>query len=156
MSIGDLVTDLESRMQTSGEVNQIIMIESVTTITSIYNFLLGLVIVTVGVIMPLVIILEILYIAYPVVRESTNNMLIKIEKRGRKLNVLGFALRDGIKAVELSNTRMIGEKSAMAIYLGLKIKSIMLAAIITVTVTTLGRNIITFVYNLVQSFVQNF
>ena len=151
MSIDQIVNELSRRSTSDSSVDYILLEEIMSIIQTIYPIILGFIATVILMIIPIVTTLEIIYICFPVIREFANDLLVKIEGKGKAQNVLGFVLRDARKAVTIANTRMVGEHSALWIYLKLKSKSLIIASLLIAAVLILATDIIDIIMNLVKS-----
>lgn len=156
MDIGQMTNEIIARVNSDGSVDYIQLEESMSVINTIYPFVLGFLIVVITLLIPIVVSLEIVYICFPVIREGADEILIRIEGKGKKTSVLGFALRDARKAVKIANTDMVGEQSALWIYLKLKSASLALAVVLIALVAVFGDKVISFIKDIVEPIVQNF
>ena len=134
MSIGDLVNNLENRMYSDGTVDHISIIEVTDMIQRVSSVILGVLAWLILIMLPIVIAIEIIYICFPIIREKTNEMILKLEQRGYKHNIPGFVLRDAIKAIKDAEEQMAkgngdltGTSSALWIYIKIKLPAIFFA-----------------------------
>lgn len=132
MEIQDLVGKLQDRIANDGSVDQIMMLEQTNIIERVASFTIGMLSLLIMIFVPIIVSLEIIYICFPICRDATEKIIVKIESRGKKGTAIGFILRDALEAVKQANTTMIGEKSALWIYLGIKCKSLMFLMFIIV------------------------
>ena len=156
MSINQVKGDIIQKVTSDGSIDYIQLEESMLTINTIYPFILGFLVVSIMILIPIVISLEIVYICFPIIREGVDELLIRIEGKGKKTSVLGFALRDARKAVTIANTGMVGEQSALWIYLKLKAASLALVVVLIALVVVFGDRVIDFIQSVVEPIVQNF
>lgn len=154
MSIEKLVAELEERLASNGDVNYLEMIQSSNLIQRIASFVIGALSLLIMITVPIIVSIEIIYICFPVIREKTDELIFKVEERGYARNVIGFTLRDAIEAVKEANTTMIGERSALWIYMKLKLKSIMFLMFIVVFVLRGSSSVINFVDSLFRGVIE--
>lgn len=126
MDIDEITGGLRERIDEGNKVNYLGLTEGLTIVTDIASLILGYLVVAIIILVPLIICAEIIYICFPIVRESVDELLVKVEGKGVPNRILGFCLRDAIKAVEESAIDGVGSRSALWIYLGLKCKSVMI------------------------------
>lgn len=125
MDIDAITEGLRERIDEGNKVDYLGLNEGLTTVTDIASLVLGYLIVIILILVPIITCAEIVYICFPVVREGIDELLVKVEGKGVPNRILGFCLRDAIKAVEESMVDGVGSKSALLIYLKLKCKSMM-------------------------------
>jgi hypothetical protein len=152
-SIASLVEELEKRIYSNGDVNYLFMIQSTNVIYSIASLVLGILSLLIVIIVPIVIALELMYICFPAVRAKADELIMKIEGSGHKNNLVQFTLRDAVEAVEEANTRMVGERSALWIYLQIKVKSVLFLMFIVALVVRGSASIIAFMDGLISNII---
>lgn len=150
MSIQDITNELEKRTTSDGTVDRIQLIQQVTDITRITGFLYSLLSSIILVVVPLIVSLEITYMCFPLLREGLERLSIKFEKITMANRVLGVCLRDAREAVTRANTVQTG-RSALFIYAGIKLKSLMIVMFVVCLVLKGGPDIINFVMSLIGS-----
>ena len=155
MSTEGIVQGIKDKMYYNGELNHIQLIEQTSFVTQVASLLLGIITTAILILIPIVVALEIMYITFPIIRQKTDELILGIESRGYKHNALGFVLRDAIEAVKRANTNMIGEKTAIAIYLQIKSKSLFTAMFIVAFVIKGGSTVVDFVWGLFESIISN-
>lgn len=153
MSTSDIVRELEERLYYNGEINQIQLIEQTGLISQIASIVLGVLSIVILILVPIVVAVEVIYIAFPVIRNKTDELILKIESKGVKHNALGFVLRDAKEAVKRANIDMIGQKSAISIYLKLKVKSVFIGMFILAFVIQGGSDIVEFLWDMFEGLV---
>lgn len=126
MSIDDITEGLRERIDEGNNVDYLGLTEGLTIVTEIASLILGYLVVFILILVPLIVCAEILYICFPIIRDGVDELLVKIEGKGVPNRILGFCLRDAIKAVEESMIDGIGSRSALWIYFVLKCKSMMI------------------------------
>lgn len=150
MSVEDIKSGLADKIESDGGLDYIQLIEQSGTLGRIASIVTGILVTVILILVPLVSACEIIYIAFPVFREKVDKLLVKIEDKGVVHKVIGFTLRDAIEAVEQANTEYIGEKSAMLIYLQLKLKSLEFMMFIIAIVLAGSSTIVSVVWNAIQ------
>lgn len=124
MGVDEIKEGLVERAESSGNLDYEQLITQTDTISTVTSLVLGILTTAILVLIPLIAACEISYICFPIIREKVDELIIKLEGRGSAHKVLGFTFRDAFKAVEEANTVEIGQKSALLIYLQLKMKSL--------------------------------
>lgn len=150
MTTSEITQEIQDRLYYNGELNQINLIESTSIITQVAELVLGVLSLVIIILVPIVVAIELVYISFPTIRQKTNEMILKIESRGVKTNVLGFVLRDAKEAVKRANIDLVGQKTAVRIYIGLKVKSVFMGMFILAFVIRGGSSIINFVWSLFE------
>lgn len=130
-----LLEEIESRATSNGEVDYLMLTNILEVVQSFTSKFIGFMIVLVAVGLPIIIALEVIYINNSTLQDTEER--IRDSKGGK---VLGVVLRDGIRAVKLANTVETG-KAVGIVYLGIKIKKIVIVTIIEVILIT-GSDII--------------
>lgn len=126
MDLNNLISDIERKANSDGTINYLQLHTGFDFINSIGESILGILLVLMVTLIPLIIVFEIMYINFPIVRDNTNKILYK--GNGHVTKALQFTLHDSIKATELANTVQTG-KSANSIYLRIKLKWIFVVAL---------------------------
>ena len=150
MSIEDIKDGLAERTESSGDIDYIQLIESTGIIGKIATLVFGFLATAIMIIVPLIVTIEIIYICFPIIREKIDDLIVKVENKGIANKVLGFTLRDAKRAVEEANTVMIGQKSALWIYLKLKCTSMTFLMFILALVIMGSSTIVNFVWKLFE------
>lgn len=150
MSVDEIKSGLADKIESDGTFDYIQLIEQSGTIGRIASIVTGVLVVVILILVPLISACEIIYIAFPVFREKIDTLLVKIEDKGVAHKAIGFTLRDAIEAVERANTEYIGEKSAMLIYLQLKVKSLEFVMFIIAIVLAGSSTIVSVVWKAIQ------
>lgn len=146
ISVSDIAEQLDERTKSNGKIDQIMLWESTSIIGRIASMVLGFLTMILLILVPIVTALEVAYIAFPPLREALDQYKVYMEdSKGVKNTALGFVLRDAVEAVKQANTEQIGKKSAMWIYLELKIKSVLMIGYILAVVLQGSGVIIDFV-----------
>lgn len=149
MSIEEVKQSIENSLGASSEIDYVQLNEQVTTITVVSEVILGFLSTIIMVMVPFIVSVEVIYICFPVIRQKMNDLVIKVESKGVAHSVLEITLRDARKAVEDSFITMPGERSALWIYLTIKVKSIMFMMLLVVTVIKGGASVIETVWNVI-------
>lgn len=126
MDIDQIVEGLRERVDSGNKVDYLWLIEGISIVTNIASLIIGYLVVIILMLVPLIVCAELIYICFPIAREGIDELLVKVEGKGIPNRVLGFCLRDAIKAVEDSMVDGIGSSSALLIYLKLKSRSMMI------------------------------
>ena len=134
MSTEDLVNDLTEKAERaagSDSVNQLFYLQSSSVLGSILRFVLGFLIVFIIITVPLVVMLELIYINLPPVREAVDKKVLV--GSGRVQKAAKITLRDATEAIRRADTLRTGN-SATVEYLKIKSKWIYLTMVIVVMV----------------------
>ena len=127
MDIGKLIEDIERQASSGGDINYLHFSTWMEAINKIGSVLLSLILGLLCILLPIIIALEVAYISFPFLRvEVVDKHLFK--GNGKVQKAAQLTLHDAIKAIELANTIKTG-KSAIAIYIGIKVKWVLLIAI---------------------------
>lgn len=148
MSIDEIISQLEEKIYSTGEVDSLFLLQSTSLIGRVASLILGILSVTIMLVTPFIISLEILYICFPFIREQVDKLLIKIEGKGFKVNIVGITLRDAIEAVNQAETLSFEDRSALWIYMKIKCKSLLFLSFVVVFVVRGSASIIAFVDSL--------
>lgn len=148
MNIRKLVDELQNKISNSGGINRLLMLESTDAIKRVFSLILGILCVIILITIPIIVAIEIIYIVFPIIRLKADEAIFKIDSGGHKHNMLGFMLRDAVEAVKIANTRMIGEESALWIYLKIKCKSVLFICFIVAFVLRGSSSMVQFISNL--------
>lgn len=134
MSIDDIISKLEEKVYSTGEIDSLMVLQSTSLIGRIGSVILGLLSMIIMITVPFIISLEILYICFPVIREQVDKLIVHIEGKGYKVNIAGITLRDAIEAVTEAETISYENRSALWIYLKIKCRSLMFVSFVVVFV----------------------
>ena len=147
MSIDDIIQGIKDKSnlgdEASAGVDSITLREVTSTITTIGSALYGFIITIIIITVPILVAIELAYIVFPAFRGAADGAIDWLENKGIKVahagkKTLELTLRDAKQAVLEAETVKTG-KSALAIYLVLKCKSIMfLAFVIALVLLGLG------------------
>ena len=150
-TVGEITEELEKKTESSGKIDQIMLWESTSIIGTIASLVLGILTMILLILVPIVIALEVAYIAFPPLREALDEYKVQMDDgKGVRNAALGFVLRDAVEAVRQANVEQIGKKSAMWIYLELKIKSVLMVGYILALVLQGSGTIINFTGDLID------
>lgn len=130
MTINDIRESISNKTNASSDVNQVMLIEGTSIISRVASIVLGYLSVAILTLITLIVTGEICYICFPVIREKVDELIIKVEGKGVARRAVGVTFRDAVEAVRRANTVEVGEKSALLIYLQLKLKSVMFVAFV--------------------------
>lgn len=149
MTADEIVDGLKERTSIgeSDDIDYVIYHEASDVIFRVFKVIASVLIVTIVILVPLIISLEVVYICFPFIREPIDKLNVKIEGNGITRHLLGLTLHDAVSAVELADTSNTGE-SALRIYLINKIKSQMFLAFILSLALMGGPTIVGFVWRL--------
>lgn len=151
-SIQNIVDGIKEAISvgSSGDINYITWNTIISVLSRIFSILYLVLSYTIYILVPIIVCLEICYIAFPSVRNGLEVVINRMESKGTSGKVLGATLRDARQAVYEANTLETG-KSPYWIYLKLKIKSIQIVMLVIVIVLGYSTQII----NMVWSWIQN-
>lgn len=127
MDIGKIISDIEEQASSGDALNYLHFRTWMEFINKVGSFLLSILLGLLLILLPLIIVMEVVYISFPTIRVyAADKFMFKGD--GRVQKAMQLTLHDAIKAIELANTVKTG-KSAMMIYMQLKFKWILLVAI---------------------------
>jgi hypothetical protein len=98
--------------------------EGYSIVGKIASLVMGFLIVTILLLVPIIVALEVSYISFPIVRDATDSLIIKLEGKGIEKFTSGVVLRDAREAVRRADMSTTG-RSPMFEYVLLKSKSMM-------------------------------
>ncbi len=124
MGIDEITEGLKERLESDDSVNYLMYYEGYSIVGKVASVVMGFLIVIVLLLVPFIVALEVAYISFPVIRDATDSLIIKLEGKGIEKFTSGVVLRDAIEAVRRSNMSETG-RSPMFEYLILKSKSMM-------------------------------
>jgi hypothetical protein len=124
MDIQDLVDGVRKSLG-DGSVDQLVLKESNDTILKWANVIIGLFTTIILILVPIIIALEVVYIAFPITRDKMDRFAIWVEQKAANPLIAGVTLRDAREAVTRANIGAVGNRSAFWIYMTMKVKSIM-------------------------------
>lgn len=159
MDINEITEGLRERIDEGNVVDYLGLTEGIRIVTDIASLILGYLVVIILILVPLIVCAELVYVCFPLFREGIDEFLVKVEGKGIPNRILGFCLRDAIKAVEESMIDGVGSRSALLIYLTLKYKSMMmLMFIVCLVVRGFGgspgeTNIFMWIWELFEGFI---
>lgn len=119
MSTGDIIDDITGKLSADGGVDYLQLNTGLELVSKISSVILGLLSMMIMMVVPIVVVLELIYINVPTIRDKIDDVMIR--GTGVAMNALKFTLRDASKAVEEANTTKTG-RSANYVYLCLKVK----------------------------------
>lgn len=145
MDVVDIIEDMEEA-SAKGTGSNVEALENFLPVIKVYvEKILGILVVSLIILLPIVISLEIAYIALPTVQSVFDKILFK--SKGVTNKILGFSLKDAIKACQEANTVQTG-KSPMLLYLKYKIKTIMIVGVVISLLLGLGTDLVWIIYRL--------
>lgn len=153
MSIDDIKNSLIDKIESDGSLDYIQLFEKTSLIGQVTSTILGFLITIIFILIPLIITVEIIYICFPIIRGKTDKLIMRFSDSAVLNKTVGFTLRDARSAVEQANTVMIGKKSALAIYLSIKCKSIMFIMFLVSLVLSGTGPIAEFVWKAIDGFI---
>lgn len=158
MDVGELTTELEERLSSDGSINYITWIESSSVIGRIASIILGLLCDIIIIMVPLIVALEVIYICFPIIREKTDNVLVKIGNiNGISRRLLGVFFRDAKHAVESvysSGNLEAGTSDMLWMYARIKIKSILFLFFLIAFILQGSSGVVNWVWNFVGNLIQ--
>lgn len=147
MDIDKLIEELKETFGADNGADQILIRESSSTISRIASFILGFLTVIIIIIFPLIVSLEIVYIAFPAIRDKVDQLAVWMDTKGADARIVSVAFRDAKEAIARANTVETG-RSPFWIYLIMKIKSIYFVFFVIALVIQGGDSIVRMVFNL--------
>lgn len=144
MSVDTIIEGIKSKLDSNAGVDYIQLNEQVMYIKDLADKIAGLLITIIIIGIPIITCLELMYINIPIIQDGINNVLEKYKSGGK---VLGLVLRDGRLALERANTVETG-KSVNGVYIGIKLKSILIAVVLVVLVLEFSGVIVEFIIKL--------
>ena len=120
MSVNDILNDIGNKAVDNGEMDRILFSDITNGIIDFTEIILGLAIITIFILVPIVVSLELIYINAPVTRDLFDS----IKGSDRKIaKIAEFSLRDAVESVERA---AMGEYCGNAnnAYIIIKVKSV--------------------------------
>ena len=143
MGVSDILTGLEQMLGKSNATDLISLYEGLGLVGQIGGIILGILLVLIIILTPIIVGLEVIYINFSILQE-------KIDALGEKNRVLGrtlqICLRDARLALVKANTIETGV-TVNQVYLGLKIKSLIITVIIIGIILGPAQLMIVFILN---------
>jgi len=152
MDIDKLIEELKETFEASGGADQTVVKESSYTISRIASFILGLLTVIILIIFPLIVVLEIIYIMFPLFRDRVEQLAIWMDMKGADTRIVSIAFRDAKEAIVQADTVQTG-KSPLWCYTVLKLKSIYFVFFVVALVVQGGDFIVQLVFDLLGNFI---
>lgn len=146
MLIDDIRDGIISYLDSYGSADYITMYEGIAIVKDIAGYILTFLGAMLLVGLPIVISIEVMYINFPTFQSVCDNLYGRF--KGKPSKMFGLVIRDARKAVEDSKTDRCGV-SPNWIYLEIKLKSIIFAAIVITLVFGPGDTLVAIVYNMV-------
>ena len=150
MSVEDIVQGIKDNMGGTGNIDRGVSIQFLNTVDSVLGAILGIIVVVLALGIPLIIALEICYINIPIFRSSLDKITEKVDVLSRPV---GLVFRDARKAMKEANTVKTGQ-STNAVYLRMKIGTILLAFVMISLCFGPINIVISIVTGLVKSIIQ--
>lgn len=154
MSVDEIVGGITGEVS-GGGVDYLVLTEWVDTIRNIANFISGFIVYLIVIGVPLIVSIELLYINVPPLKSTIDNWLDKLEEKGIKYRASELILRDAILAVKRAATIDTG-RSATAIYMQIKAKSIFLSAFIVALILGGGPYVIEIIIKIATGIISGF
>lgn len=148
MSVNDIMNQIVGEFANDGSANYIQLNEQIKAVGNFTSIVLGLLVGIVVIGLPIVIVIEIMYINFPIFQNQFENVVAHTQ--GRVSKTLGLAVHDARIAVQRANTVELG-RSANWEYLLIKSKSIIVAFIIVGLVLGFGHVVVQLVMKLAKS-----
>lgn len=156
MSVDEIVQGITDKANTSVDpttqgVDHITLYEVVYALGNIISTVGGILAYLILILLPIIIAFEICYICFPIVRNMHDyfkNLLHSGNKTsGIALRTFEFTFKDAVRAILEAETAKTG-KSALLIYLGIKLKSIIFLTCIIALVLLGTDTIVAFIQNM--------
>lgn len=152
MDIDTIVDGIDEKLSEPSGVDYIMYFQSTTTIGRICSLIYGILSTIILITVPLIASLELVYICFPVVRDRVDDWIVKVQPKGITSKAIGIALGDAQEAVRQANTTKTG-KSALYLYLIIKIKSLMFLMFVLVLVLQGIGPIVSLVWHFIENIV---
>ena len=156
MDNGTVVDEIKDYLDSSSGADHIMLIEKLEKIGAIFQLLFGTIIIVIYIVVPIVVALEVSYIAFPPMRNVTTRLstLMQAHSLSRLNTVLGFTFQDADRAIKIALAK--GENSTNAEfleYLKIKCKSLMVIMFFIALIIGGSDTIINFVGKLIHGIV---
>lgn len=152
MSVDDIIMGIEKDLANDGNADYIMMIEGMGVLGVIFTTISSLLLTLIIIGIPIIVAIEVMYLNLPLVRDRYEDMLVN--SGGRVNDVLSFTVKDAKKALVHANTMETG-KSANLQYLIIKIKSILIAALVISLILQARPTVIIYLWNLITGIIKN-
>lgn len=146
MTVDNIINGIRGNLANDGSVDYIQLTERIVFAERILKTILGVLVLVVLIGLPLIIAIELVYINFPIIRES-DEKLLNIT-RGRIKKMLELTIRDARIAVERVNTVEYGG-NANWVYLKIKSRSVLIAVMAVALTIGLGTPVIQFIVDMV-------
>lgn len=127
MSPQSLIDKLEDKFTSGGGVDYLATFSFFTILEKFLSLAITLFTVYILVFMPIVMMLEIVYIAFPAFRDIEKKLEVKFKNVGYLQTIFNFTLGDAKEALEEANVLQTG-KSPMLVYMRIKLWWVFLAS----------------------------
>jgi hypothetical protein len=152
MTVEEITNALAEKTAQDGSMDYLYAREATSVIGRIGSLVYGILTTIIIVTVPFIVALEVVYIAFPIVRTSANKLIVKIEGKGITHKIAGLTLGDAIEAVRRAETKMTG-RSAMWEYVVIKCKSIMFIMFIVCLLTAGSDTLVAFLTKVVKALI---
>lgn len=150
MLLSKVLEGIQEEVSQTGDIDRITLISVLHFLGELLSTLVGILVVVIIIFVPLVCMIEILYINFPILQKPLDRLV----DNGKPLvsRVASILLWDAIKAVEAVTTGET-ERNVNTVYLILKIKSLWIVFFVIGLAIMGGRTIIDFVASLLGGFI---
>lgn len=154
MTSSDLVTDIQNNIESDGSVDYIQLYTGMDQITEITGTILGILSVIVLILVPLVVVMELMYINIPTFQSLFDNGLKKLSIKGygKTQKALEFSFRDAKKAIQMANTVKTG-RSVNFVYMCLKVKWLFVLMVALAMILEGGPVIVGLVFKIIKGII---
>lgn len=154
MTSSDLVTDIQNNIESDGSVDYIQLYTGMDQITEITGTILGILSVIILILVPLVVVMELMYINIPTFQSLFDNGLKKLSIKGygKTQKALEFSFRDAKKAIQMANTVKTG-RSVNFVYMCLKVKWLFVLMVALAMILEGGPVIVGLVFKLIKGII---
>lgn len=154
MTSSDLVTDIQNNIESDGSVDYIQLYTGMDQITEITGTILGILSVIILILVPLVVVMELMYINIPTFQSLFDNGLKKLSIKGygKTQKALEFSFRDAKKAIQMANTVKTG-RSVNFVYMCLKVKWLFVLMMALAMILEGGPVIVGLVFKLIKGII---
>ena len=148
MPVNEIVDGVLSNIDNDSGANYIALIENLNTIGRITEVILGLMVAIIVIGLPFVIAIEVIYMNFPFIQDKYEQALMSTE--GKMKGLLGLVIRDARESVRIASMGD-GGQTVNRIYLGRKMKTIILSVVTVGLVLTGGTAITQLIVNIANS-----
>ncbi len=153
MRVDDIIKGITERIISDGSADYIQLNEQLNFVDTLARLILGLMVIIIVIGIPLVVVVELVYINFPVFRDTYKKVTLRTS--GRLNSTLGLVVRDARLAVEKSTTTDIHTATNL-IYLKIKSKSIIISMILVGVVLGSGPYVIRIIVNITGKIIEGF